>query len=507
MEILDKNNLCRLIVSGLEKSNQSCLVSSDRRKLTGKELLDISFYVSNILFELTQKNKKSVVALELDYDWEYIVFVVASVIAGVAFLPIDKRWGDARRKSILALVSPDIYVSSEDKISLPGYSKYSDVNHDGLKVCICIRSDPSRENVYSDDLLYLLATSGTTGSPKLVMGSERGIVNFLNWYIEEFNIDFNSNFGALAPATFDVSLRDIFSSIVAAGCLFIDSKGFPYNPVYFSSWIKKNNINTLNSVPSAMKLATSIYKDKTWLDEMRVIFFSGEKLYRNDLFKIGITQASSVRVVNLYGPTESTLIKTFYELKVADFESNNSVVPIGKPIPNCEVALINELGIDSCDGELLIVSDDISLGYVNAINGSGKSKFGFTSKDGFKRAYKTGDLAYRDDEGTLHIKGRKDNQVKISGVRVELEEIEGAAKSFKSIRNAVAFLEEGVVTLTFETDEEIVLGLLKNHIRSRLVPQAMPSQFFEINKIPINQNGKVDRKSILEFIRDEHEVS
>src|SRR5437016_77932 len=348
------------------------------------------------------------------------------------------------------------------------------------------------------DLCYLLFTSGTTGKPKGVPIYHRNLSAFLDMMLESGRYDFNRNdrFLQMFELTFDLS---VFSFLVplSVGASFypIPRKGIAYLEV--ADTLETREITVALMVPSVINYLKPYFGEIN-LPKMRYSLFCGEALYHETLS--GWAQCVPyAKIENLYGPTETTIVCMRYEWQRGEspHPQGKGIVPIGRPMEGMDAFKINENSLDE-EGELCLNGEQVTLGYWN--NPSKTAEAFGTTKNG-KIYYRTGDLCKVDRAGNFLYLGRIDNQVKIDGHRVELEEIEFHTRVFcrdKQVVAAVNTSEAGshFILLFIESEKDLRNGL-KEHLKKHLPDYMIPKEIITVSPFPLNSNGKTDRKALI----------
>lgn len=407
-------------------------------------------------------------------------------------------------KALLTELNPSVkYVVSVDESFQ--YSIYSVDTEEMVTVELpdSYKNDPVIINE-STDGNYIYYTSGSTGEAKGILGSHMALDHFISWEIKEFNITADFNVSQLTQFTFDASLRDIFVPLCVGGTLHIPSEETKRVIGKLISWIKSSEINLIHTVPTFFRLLTKELKaeGKTSFPSLKYILLSGELMYGKDVKSWQETVENNIELVNLYGATETTLIKTFH--RIGEVSSDLSeIIPAGKPIDSSIVAIINNGSICGKGeiGEIYIKTPFSSKGYYK---NEALTRSVFVQnplvKDKEDLVYKTGDLGRYVENWNIQVLGRIDQQVKINGVRVELEEIERALYLIPQVTQVIVTTfkngEEQLELVCYYTgeqlSEEAIRGLLKKEINET----SIPAYFIFLEQFPLNINGKVDRKAL-----------
>jgi D-alanine--poly(phosphoribitol) ligase subunit 1 len=348
------------------------------------------------------------------------------------------------------------------------------------------------------DLCYLLFTSGTTGKPKGVPIYHRNLSAFLDMMLESGRYDFNRNdrFLQMFELTFDVSVFSFLVPLSVGASLYpIPRKGIAHLEV--ADTLETREITVALMVPSVINYLKPYFGEIN-LPNMRYSLFAGEALYHETLSSWAKC-VPYAKIENLYGPTEATIFCMRYEWQRGEspHPQGKGIVPIGRPMEGTDAFKINENSLDE-EGELCLNGEQVTLGYWN--NPSKTAEVFGTTKNG-KKFYRTGDLCKIDQAGNFLYLGRIDNQVKIDGHRVELEEIEFHTRVFcgdKQVVAAVHTSEAGLhfILLFIESERELQKGL-EEHLKKHLPDYMLPKEIITVSLFPLNSNGKIDHKALI----------
>lgn len=373
--------------------------------------------------------------------------------------------------------------------------------------------------VKGGDSNYIFFTSGSTGEAKAIEGVHVGLSHFIHWEIGAFNIESSCRISQLTQATFDASLRDVFIALISGGTLCIPSVEIKGNPLHLLEWIEKSGITIVHCVPSLFRMLTKemqLVKHKRYdLSKLEYVFMAGEAIFAKDIMNWRSVAGSPINLVNFYGATETTLIKTFY--RIGEVSGNPAqVIPAGIPISNTIIAIINDGQI--CQpgeiGEIYIKTPFATKGYYR--NEELTNAYFIQNplqKEIKDIIYKTGDLGQWLPDGNLEVKGRKDSQIKLNGIRVELTEIEGAMLALREITGAIVKEhrsdDQSVSLIGYYTGIKIDGAHIRLMLSKVLSAQIIPSWFIWLQEFPLNINGKVDKKQLPlpeEVIADESDL-
>jgi len=358
---------------------------------------------------------------------------------------------------------------------------------------------------------YVFFTSGSTGTPKAVRGRHAGLAHFLHWQRTTFGVGPGDRGSHLTALSFDVVLRDTFLVLGAGGTLCIPQERDVLDPERILRWLEDTSVTTVHVVPSLARLWLDMIPEGVTLPSLRRVFFAGEPL--TDVLVQRWRQAFGTRceIVNLYGPTETTLAKCWYRVPA---EPMPGVQPIGQPLPQTQVLILDRhrrrCGLNE-PGEIAIRTPFRTDGYVD--NDAANAAAFWPNPacdDPDDLVYLTGDSGRWRSDGLLEIRGRIDNQVKIRGVRIEPAEIEACLARHPAVASAVVtartdargerFLVAYFVPRADAIDDgqsgQAHLDGLRAFVRDRMPEQMVPAAFVRLDKLPLNANGKVDKRAL-----------
>jgi amino acid adenylation domain-containing protein/non-ribosomal peptide synthase protein (TIGR01720 family) len=435
--------------------------------------------------------RDSLVPLFMNRGWEMMAGMLGILKSGGAYVPIDTELPSQRINYILEdtgakfLVAEDKFsdIKSIDKITFENTSHLSTSNPD-IKIT-------------NSQLVYVIYTSGSTGVPKGVMVEHGQLIDYIYGLDNQININNQKSFALVSSFSTDLGNTVIFTALAFGGALHVFSKQSVTDPQYLNNYFEENEIECLKIVPSHWK-ALSV--DKLLLPKSLLIF-GGEALQSEILKKIDQSGANC-RVINHYGPTETTIGKLLHSTLKSDKYPRS--IPIGKPFGNTRLFVLSKSGEISpigVPGELYIGGDGVARGYLNNTDLTERKFVDLTWSHKVARYYATGDLVKYHEDGNLEFLGRTDTQVKIRGYRVEPTEIERVIEQNEMI------LQSAIVTIFDEVKgDRLVAYLVTNELyerekllyelKNKLPDYMIPSTLVEIDHIPLTPNGKIDRKAL-----------
>jgi amino acid adenylation domain-containing protein len=350
-------------------------------------------------------------------------------------------------------------------------------------------STESSIEIAETDNAYILYTSGSTGIPKGILHTHKSGFGFAELCAKTFGIKETDTIANHAPIFFDISTLAYFAGPFCGACTIIIPDAHTIMAASMVELISREKITIWYSVPLALvQMMDSGGFKKENLEALRIVFYAGEPFNTSELARL-MQEFRDVRVINLYGPTE-TNVCTIHEIK--EVPTLNTRIPIGKPWDKTYYKVI--------DSELLISSITTMKGYWG---NEGLTKKSFARIED-KQYYKTGDLVEVIDE-VIYLKGRRDHQIKIRGFRVELGDVENAFIKHPAVREAVALaiLESGKVKdlyVALLMDESISESDLLNFVKDLLPKYAVPSKIIMLDEFPRTSTGKVQRSEIMKLV-------
>lgn len=467
-----------------------------------------------------------------------VTSILAIFKAGGIYLPLSPDFPEKRWMQILEQCKPGIVLTSEKDFDLTKKHVASQTNQPDY---IIVFTGDAKFEVYKNDAGqwstaqpkdyedsnlqvepnpetanhgYIFYTSGSTGQAKAILGSHKGLQHFIDWEIEEFQVTPGFRISQLINPVFDASLRDIFVPLCAGATLCIPNNQTFENTEKLVHWLSESQISMIHCVPSLLRLIIdAMPDDTTGFEALKYVLVSGEALYVKDVKKWQAKAGQKAQLVNLYGTTETTLIKTFYRINEVEGD-DNQVIPVGKPISKTVVAVINNqhlCGVGEI-GEIYIKTPFWSEGYL--FNEELNDQVFVQNpliKDRKDLVYKTGDLGRYLKSGNLEIRGRLDHQVKVNGIRVELGEIEQSLMKIQEIEQALVIHHTNsrgdVELIAYYTGTEEQPEAIRESLAAELNKNIIPGYIQYLEEFPLTITGKVDRKALpkpSELLEKEH---
>lgn len=486
-----------------ERRNKNKIAAIDEYgKCTYEELVENSQKVGSKISEIIKTKSPVPVLMEKGINTLYAFF--GAVYANCFYILLNPELPKSRLDHIIEVLEPEIIITDEKNNDLAKelfskeILKIEDLKNSNINKK---RLQEIRNQVLDIDPLYANFTSGSTGIPKGVVVSNHSVIDFIDSFTEIFNISENDIIGNQAPFDFDVSVKDIYSTIKKGATLVIIPKKYFSLPTELLDFICDNKVTTMIWAVSALCLITTFHGlDYKTPNTVNKILFSGEVMPLKHL-RQWIMHLPNAMFVNLYGPTEITCNCTYYI--VDNKKEYQKSLPIGKPFPNEEVFLLDDqnkkITEKNVNGEICVRGVALALGYYNSREQTDlrfvQSPLNTKYND---YIYKTGDLGYIDEDGQMYFAGRKDFQIKYMGHRIELEEIERAMEKISGVDRSCCIFNEKKGRLYGFYVGNIEKGELLEKLKKDLPVFMIPNSIKQIEKFPMTKNGKIDRKELID---------
>lgn len=474
------------------------------KKYTYKELDEISDRLGKYI--ASQGIGKEDVVSILIPRCEYMAIAPMGVIkAGAAYQPLDPTYPKDRLMYMLGDSAARLLIADRELLPLvDGYEGPVLFTDEILKL---ENTDAKLTKPDLHDLFILLYTSGSTGVPKGCMLEYGNITAFCRWYKKYYDIDFDSKVAAYASFGFDASMMDIYGALANGAQLHIIPEEIRLDFIGLQRYFEENGI-THSFMTTQVGRQFALEMD---CKSLKYLSVGGEKL-------VPLDPPKGYKFFNAYGPTECTIFTTVFH--VDKYYSN---IPIGKALDNIKLYITDKFGhllpYGAC-GELMISGWQVSRGYLNKPEKTAEvyTKNIYDDTKGYEVLYHSGDVARYLPDGNIQIIGRKDSQVKIRGFRIELSEVEEVIRRYEGIKDAtvVAFDDPNggkYIAAYVVSDSQIDINGLNDFIKETKPAYMVPAVTMQIDKIPLNQNQKVNKKAlplperkIEEIIKPENET-
>lgn len=494
LEYLEYNAVC---------FSEKTAVIDENKSYTYAELLSLSRRIGSAVAE--KSDIRTPIAVLLEKSADALGAFLGIVQAGCFYVTFNPDLPKNRLAQIQSVLQAEYIITDENHRELAESLTEKDrilmleeltASEENLPLLNSIRS-----RVIDTDPLYANFTSGSTGVPKGVVVSQRSVLDFIEVFAPMFSIGENDIIGNQAPFDFDVSVKDIYSSLKQAATLVVIPKRLFSQPAALLDFICEHEITTMIWAVSALCLISTFhgleYRTPT---TVKRVLFSGEVMPYKHL-KSWMEHLPDTLFVNLYGPTEITCNCTYHIIdRNADYSGG---IPIGKAFPNEHVFLLSEDNTEVTKtgeiGEICVRGTALALGYYSNPEQTEKSfPNNPMNKHYPERIYRTGDLAQYTSDGELMFCGRKDFQIKYMGHRIELEEVERAVSEVSGVERCCAVFNEEKQKLYGFYIGNIDKKQLHIMLKETLPVFMIPSSLMQVDSFPLTKNGKIDRKQLLE---------
>ncbi len=474
---------------------------------------------------------ETLVGIFMERSLEMVIAMYGILKAGGAYLPLDPDYPADRIAFMMKDAGVPVLLTQNALLTaLP--------NHHSQVVCLDTAEiqQESESNVESGvtpaNLAYVIYTSGSTGNPKGVMIEHRGICNQLQWMQSQYPLSTKDGVLLKTPFSFDLSLYEFFSPLIAGARLVIAEPGGQKDGSYLIELMQREKISTLFMVPSQLQM---LLEDEAFsqCESLQHIFCSGEALPFALQQRFFARMPRHIALHNLYGPTEASVECTYWD---CERDTKRNFVPVGRPITNYQIYIVDEQFNPvptGTAGELLIGGIGLARGYLNRpeltsekfrVSGFEEKTLEANSIPGdpsletrnSKRetdyletrnpkletiVYRTGDLARVHPDGVIECLGRIDFQVKIRGHRIELGEIEAILSQHDLVRECVVVAREDIpgdkrLVAYYVGESELKGEELRHHLGQKLPDYMIPSLLLRLDSLPLSPNGKIDRKQL-----------
>lgn len=493
----------RYLRENLDKTPELTAVLWGETRMSHGELQELS---DKIAIGLLKRNIPSgaQIGVMLRRRIDVIAAVIGILKARCVFVPIDITLPPRRIDGMLETVDLRLLIHDDGADSLLD-NKLENVGLEALAQEGAEDNSGLPDLPYdSEDQIYIYFTSGTSGRPKAIVGKNKSLQHFIEWEIETFDFQEGVRFSQLVNPGFDAFLRDVFAPLCCGGTVCIpEETDLTEGAGALCRWLERDGVNAVHCVPSVFRMICG------WQDlgpdrfnRLKYVMLSGEKVEIPMLEKWYGVFGERIRIVNFYGPSETTMIKTFHIIEPQDLERER--IPVGKPMKGARVLILDQR-LKVCRplvaGEIYIRTPYATHGYYNddELNQALFIPNPLTG-DPADRVFKTGDMGRFLKDGAIDLLGRIDRQVKIRGIRVELEEIEAVMRHCPGIGQVVVDVREmgennsvlcAYVTIANGDGEH--LGQQVTDFCSTRLPEVMvPGHVMILKEIPLKPNGKID---------------
>lgn len=464
---------------------------------------EIYKYVNNYSQKLLSLGckKGDYVSIYTSKSIEQIVTILAVNYIGAVYVPIEHEYSKELVLKCIQNIGARYLITND--------------NHDYFNQFEIITTNdnlideelPLMEPIITDEdsLISVINTSGTTGLPKSVMITQKGLLNSIYFTNKKFDVSEKDTLIALTNYAHDMSMYDIFGGIYAGASVAVPKEEKSKDPEHWLLLIRKYNVTIWNSVPAIIQMMVEYY-DGIVPEEMKNIrlIISGGDYLKVKLAETLKNNIQDLKLINVGGPTETTLWNICHEVTFEDI--HNKIIPYGRPIDNTKYYILND-NMQLCPigviGMMYCAGIGITKGYINNPI-ENLSKY-FVWNETNETIYKTGDLGKYDANGNIIFMGRDDSQVEINGKRIEMNGISDTLIRFNGIKNCVVKLnkEKTYIIAYYVSHEDLDMKQLNSYMNEYLPYFEIPKFYYKIDKVPLTNNGKVDFNALPDVLTQE----
>jgi amino acid adenylation domain-containing protein len=478
-------------------------------KITFEEL---SIKAKTLAIELSRLNcLNKPIAVFLPKSIESVIADISITYSGNAYMNLDIKTPSSRIGNILVQIRPEAVITNNN---LAKFIREIDVNlplilideFDFEQSFTIDLIDQRLARIIDTDPLCIINTSGSTGTPKGVVLNHKSFIDFTEWAIDTLKITDNEIIGSLSPFVFDIYSFELCMLMAKGSTIILLPDTLAPFPAKILSLIQENKVTFLFWVPTIMvNIANMDLLTKISLPELRTVWFAGE-VFPTKQFNYWKKHLPIVKFVNLYGPIEITLDCTYFivEREINDDEP----IPIGFPCHNTDILILNdknEIAALNEDGELCVRGTSLAMGYYNNPEKTSAAFIQNPLNTSYPEIiYRTGDIVYKNENGEIIFKGRKDSLVKHMGYRIELGEIEHVIiNTPKLVKNGCVIynFSKKEITLFYESDREISPAEFRKAIGVALPKYMIPTIYYRLDELKRNTNGKIDRLKLKQYFQ------
>lgn len=492
-----------------QKFAERIALSYEGGKLTYRQLNEQSNQVAHMLVA-NGLQKGNYVAIVMERCKETVISLLGILKAGGVYIPIDPSYPKERCQYLLNDTGAPFIITKNEHTALLNNFIHNDSQTRTVFTINQMEQGYSQENIQCEllpsDLAYIIYTSGSTGKPKGVMLKHEAVINLITDNQRIYHSTKEDVYSQFISFSFDPSITETFTALFSGARLHMLTSIERLSIEAFADMIDREQVTTA-TVPNAFftQLATHLpvsYRKK--LSTLNYLSVGGEALLPAIVQKWQDKFGLSTEIINVYGPTECTVLSSYFKVKsqITDMQSS---IPIGRPIANYEMYVINtddQLCPVNVIGELCIAGAGLAAGYLHQPEKTAEVFVPHLLKPD-QKMYRTGDLVRLLPTGVIEFVGRKDSQIKVRGFRIELGEIETVLSNHTSIQEAVIIAKKMAdgnnhlfAYYTVASGMQLEENLLRDYLANLLPDYMVPEQFIELQEMPLSPTGKIDRKHL-----------
>ena len=495
--------LADLVEEQVVKTPNNTAIVFENQTITYSELNKKANQLARYLRKLGLK-ENSIIGIMLPRSIEVLVCMLGALKAGICYIPIDPALPKSRIEYMLKNSNANTILTFSNFSKTQNLLEQSDMNivdvsinnsiiYSGISTNLNLKINP-------ESAAYAIYTSGSTGQPKGVLLNQKALSNLTN-YLNETVVFFKDEFSnipilSITTISFDIFIFETLISLQRGLKIILANEDEQNTPYLLDNLIEKHNIQCIQTTPSKINLLLKNIDVMQHLSNINYVILAGEALpeyTKQDLLNLN----KNIIIYNGYGPSETTIFSTFTDV------THHKKITIGKPLANTQIYILdsnlNPAPINHT-GEVYIAGDGIAIKYINNEKIT-KERFVPNPFIPNTLMYRTGDLAKYLNNGEISYVGRIDNQVKIRGLRIELDEIEKTILNYENIENCIISVKNDKTDRQFIvayliTNNTISINKLRNHLQKILPKYMIPTHFVILDKIPYLPNGKINKNAL-----------
>ena len=495
MDYPKDKTIAELIETQANKTPNTVAIVFEEKQLTYKELNEKANQLARYLREEKKIKPNDIVGVMLPRSLELIPTLIGVLKSGACYIPIDPTYPEKRIEYMLENSDAKVLITNEELFEKMNFENKIDI----LDKKISSKSKSDIEQINKpEDTAYIIYTSGSTGLPKGVVLKHQSLSNLCAYLNKK--VDFlkekceYKNMASVTTVSFDIFVFETLVCLQKGLKIVLANEDEQRIPQLLNELIRKNDVQLIQMTPSRMQIFLDNIEEMPNLGQLKYVTLAGEALplkLRDELLKLGVK-----KVYNGYGPSETTVFSTFTDV------TNKKEINIGVPLANTQIYILDQnlkavpIGVA---GEMYIAGDGVGKGYLNREDLTAERYI----KNPFVEnsiMYKTGDICKYNESGEIYYLGRADNQVKVRGLRIELDEIENEILTFPCIKKAKVVKQlignREIISAYYIATKRILIKELRKYLADRLPNYMVPSYFTALDVFPYTPNGKIDKKAL-----------
>ena len=491
MDYPKDKTIAELFEAQASKTPNNIAVVFQGKQLTYKELNEKANQLARYLKEEKNIKPNDIVGVMLPRSLELISTLIGVLKSGACYIPIDPTYPEKRIEYMLENSDAKVLLTNEELFDKMNFKNKINVEYNNTIIYTLEKGNLPIEGK-TENLAYVIYTSGSTGNPKGVKITNRNLCNFVYAIKEKIKFESKKTMVSVTTISFDIFELEIWVTLISNMKLVLANEEEQHNLKMLNKLCMENKVNMIQTTPSRYLLMLEDSANLEFFGNLTDILIGGEAVTENVVSKI--KEISKAKIYDVYGPTETTIWSTMKEV------TKDNIIDIGRPIGNTQVYILDEklnvlpIGIE---GELYIAGDGVGNGYLNREDLTNER---YLRNPYLKNSimYKTGDNCKFDADGNLHYLGRKDSQIKIRGLRIELEEIEKIILEYNGIKKAKVIKQtigsREIISAYFIANKRIRVADLREFLCRYLPNYMIPAYFTALDEFPYTPNGKIDKK-------------